>query len=73
MNVARVMGNMHDQKYIPDLKRAFNENEDERVKGMIAWALGRIGSGKAKSALDGFLNSSEGCFRSEIKQALDMF
>jgi len=73
MNVARVMGNAHDQKYIPDLIRAFNENEDERVKGMIAWALGRIGGEKAKSALDSFLKSSEGVVRAEIIQALETF
>ncbi len=73
MNVARVMGNMRDRIYVPDLTRAFDENEDERVKGMIAWSLGRIGGEKAQSALDGFLESSAGLVRDEIKQALDMF
>lgn len=73
MNVARVMGNMHDQKYVPDLIRAFNENEDERVKGMIAWALGRIGGGEARAALDSFLEKSDGLVRSEIEHARGMF
>ena len=70
MNVARVMGNLHDRKYVPDLIRAFNENEDERTKGMIAWALGRSGGEKAGDALNHFLKSSEGLVRSEIEQAL---
>jgi epoxyqueuosine reductase len=72
MNVARVMGNTRDQKYLPDLIRAFKENEDERVKGIIAWSLGRLGGEKAKTALEGFLKGSEGLVRKEIEQALEM-
>jgi len=73
MNVARVMGNTRDRKYLPDLIRAFKENEDERVKGIIAWSLGRLGDEKAKSALEDFLKGSEGLVQKEIKQALEMF
>jgi epoxyqueuosine reductase len=43
MNVARVMGNTRDRAFIPDLERAFMENEDPRVKSMAVWALSRIG------------------------------
>jgi epoxyqueuosine reductase len=70
MNVARTMGNCLDRKYIPDLLQAFKENEDERVKGMIAWALGRMGGPKAKEALENFLDQSSGLVREEIIQAL---
>ena len=44
MNVARIMGNTRDQKYLPDLIRAFGENRSRRslvcrlvskVEGMI--------------------------------------
>ncbi|MFC1896169.1 epoxyqueuosine reductase [Thermodesulfobacteriota bacterium] len=73
MNVARVMGNTRDRKYIPDLIRAFKENEDERVKGIIAWSLGRLGGEKAKSALEDFLKGSEGLVQKEIKQSLEVF
>ena len=75
MNVARVMGNTRDRKHIPDLKRAFKENDDERVKGIIAWSLGRLGGEKAKSALEDFFKfkGSEGLVQKEIKQALKMF
>lgn len=71
MNVARVMGNTGDRKYIPELTRAFEESDDERVKGMIAWSLGRLGGGKAQTALEGFRKGSEGLVQKEIQQALD--
>ena len=50
MNAARVMGNSWDDRYIPDLVDAFAANEDERVRAMIAWALGRIGGAEAGEA-----------------------
>ncbi len=73
MNAARAMGNSLDSQYIPDLIRAFEENKDDRVRGMIAWALGRIGGAKAKAALETFLNESEGIVREEIIDALNEF
>jgi epoxyqueuosine reductase len=71
MNVARVMGNSLDEGYVPDLVRAFDENEDERVRGMAAWALGRLGTAEARKALDGFMKQSEGPVREEVRMALD--
>jgi epoxyqueuosine reductase len=71
MNVARVMGNSCDEKYISDLIRAFGENRDERVCGMIAWSLGQLGGKRARSALDRFHIGSEDLVRKEIEQALD--
>ena len=71
MNVARSMGNSFETKYVPDLIRAFEQNGDDRVKGMCAWALGRLGGKEAKAALAGFLEQSEGSVREEVKQALE--
>ena len=71
MNVARVMGNSLDDRYVDDLARAYNETGDERVKGMIVWALGRIGGKNAKDALALFLKSSEGSVREEIEAVLE--
>ncbi|MBD3198334.1 MAG: epoxyqueuosine reductase [Candidatus Lokiarchaeota archaeon] len=71
MNVARVMGNTLDHKYVPDLIKAFEENQDERVKCMIAWALGRIGGSKAEDALNTFLQGKEGQVNNEIILALE--
>ncbi len=73
MNVARAMGNTHDRKYIPELIKAFGENKDKRVQGMIAWALGNLGGEKSKEALSLFLSSSEGLVKDEITNALDKF
>ncbi len=55
MNTARVMGNSLDKKYVPDLIKAFNENDDTRVLGMIAWALGQIGGEESENALREFV------------------
>lgn len=73
MNVARAMGNTLDSKYIPQLIRAFEENQDEKVKGMVAWALGRLGGEESKIALETFLSSSVGTVRKEILLALEQF
>jgi len=70
-NVARVMGNMRDEAYVPDLMRAFGECGDERAAAMIAWALGRIGSPAAKQALETFLPGSHSPLREEILAALE--
>ncbi len=67
---ARAMGNtLHDQ-FIPELAKAFQENEDERVLGMIAWALGRIGGLQAKQTLSNALSRHEGLVKEEISAAL---
>jgi len=71
MNAARSMGNSLDARYVPDLIRAFQENGDERVRGMCAWALGRLGGDEAKAALEGFLAESDGRVRDESERALE--
>jgi len=72
MNVARAMGNTLDPGYVGDLVRAFTENDDARVRGMIAWALGRIGGPKARAALERFRPAGGGVVREEISRALEM-
>ncbi|MFX1489481.1 MAG: epoxyqueuosine reductase [Promethearchaeota archaeon] len=71
MNAARAMGNTLDPKYIPDLVQGFEENQDEVVKCMIAWALGRIGGKDAKKALKNFKLKSNGLVKEEIELALN--
>jgi epoxyqueuosine reductase len=70
MNAARAMGNSLNPVYIAELIRAFEENPDERVKSMIAWALGRIGGGQAKVWLEKLLEGSAGTIKEEIEQAI---
>ena len=73
MNVARAMGNSRNPVYVADLIKAFKENSDERVRSMIAWALGRIGNLEAMTALEGFSKDSTGIVKEEIRQAIKSF
>ena len=70
MNAARAMGNSLNPAYVPDLIRAFQENHDDRVQSMIAWALGRIGSKEARAALKKFLPEASDIVKEEIEHAL---
>jgi epoxyqueuosine reductase len=71
MNAARAMGNSLDPRYLPDLSAAFAENEDERVRGMCAWAMGRIGGAGARAALERLAPGVEGVVRKEVTDALE--
>lgn len=70
MNVARVMGNSRDPVYTNDLVRALQENPDERVRAMAAWALGKIGGEAARSALLAARGSDTGAVDAEVALAL---
>ena len=69
MNAARAMGNSLNPKHLQDLIRAFEENPDERVQSMIAWALGRIGGKEAGAALEKFFTGAISFVKEEIEQA----
>ena len=69
MNVARVMGNSRDKKYIADLVRAFEDNPDERVRGMAVWAMGNIGGSNALTALTGLVDESSDLVTEELGRA----
>ncbi len=70
MNVARVMGNSLEPQYVPELIKEFSINNDERVRGIIAWALGKIGTIDAKKGLEEFLKDTNGIVKEEILEAL---
>jgi epoxyqueuosine reductase len=70
MNAARAMGNSLKPAYVADLIRAFKDDSDERVRSMIAWALGRIGNSEAMAALEEFSKDSKGIVKEEIQQAI---
>ena len=70
MNAARAMGNSLNPVYVAELIRAFKENSDERVRCMIAWALGRIGNKDAMDGLKQFYETGEGMVKDEIRQAM---
>lgn len=71
MNTARAMGNTRDRAFVPELIRAFKENEDLRVKAMIAWALGTLGGTAARNALAEFKAKTSGTVHDEIINALE--
>lgn len=71
MNVARVMGNTNDRGFTADLIRAFEENPDERIQGMAAWSMGKLGGEKAVRALEKFRSGSQGTVYDEVCRALD--
>jgi epoxyqueuosine reductase len=73
MNVARVMGNSHDRNYAGNLILAYRENDDERVRAMIAWALGQLGGAEALLALQDFAHDADGLLKDEIDLALTKF
>lgn len=70
MNVARVMGNTNDRAFTLDLIRAYGENSDERIRSMIAWALGKLGGDRAVQALKKWAPESQGHLNQEIVNAL---
>jgi hypothetical protein len=58
--------------YVKDLIRCFEENSDDQVRSMCAWALGRIGDRQSRTALEGFLPGSTGVLEDEIRYALGL-
>jgi epoxyqueuosine reductase len=72
MNTARSLGNTRDEAFVPELAKAFDENADERVKSMCAWAIGRIGGKKAKTILEGLKGKADKICDEEIDYALSL-
>ena len=70
-NVAVAMGNLAGPELVPDLARVVFEEPEPLVRGHAAWALGRIGSARARQALSGALKSEpDGSVVQEIQTAL---
>jgi epoxyqueuosine reductase len=57
-NAAIALGNLKDPQYISVLVQAMETQQEELIRTSAAWALGKIGTGDAKSAL-------RECFKSE--------
>ena len=63
-------GNSRDEHYLQDLERAFNEEKDERIKGMAAWAMGQIGERQTKLLLNTLAKNHTGQVLEEIMLAV---
>jgi epoxyqueuosine reductase len=70
MAAARALGNLGDRRHVPSLIQVLSENPDETVRGMCAWALGRLGGSLAKAALESRLPRENGPAKEEIELAL---
>ena len=69
-NAAIALGNTGNPDHIPALNRAM-EDPEELVRGYAAWALGRIGGGKARGILESRLKREDANFvTAEIRAAL---
>lgn len=71
MNAARVLGNLGDPSYLPTLIHNLSESPHEIVRGMCAWALGRLGGSQARRALESRLSKEEGLVQEEIQHTLE--
>ena len=70
-NAAVVMGNSGSTRYLPALIRALEEGESV-VKKHAAWALGRIGGPRARTALnEAHIREADGVVLAEIEAALE--
>ncbi len=72
MNAARALGNLGDRRYVPLLSQVIKGHPDETVRGMCAWALGRLGGGRARKALESRLTKEDGLVAEEIRLALSV-
>lgn len=73
MNAARALGNLGDREHVPLLSQCLANNESDIVRGMCAWALGRLGGGAARKALESRRQAEEGLVKDEIESALKDF
>lgn len=71
MNAARVLGNLGDPSYLPTLIHNLSESPHEIVRGMCAWALGRLGGSQVRRALEFRLSKEEGLVQEEIQHTLE--
>jgi len=70
MNAARAIGNRGDRESIPLLMESLRGSSHENVRGMAAWALGKLGGSRAREALQSQLGKEEGLVEEEIQTAL---
>jgi epoxyqueuosine reductase len=71
-NAAVALGNALDRSAVPDLIDALERDPHPMVRAHVAWALGRIGSPRARSALERHHDAeATPAVREEIRAALD--
>ncbi len=71
MNAARALGNSRDEECLPFLDNVLDRQENDFVKAMAAWSMGRIGGVTAGKMLAQRRQAAEGLALAEINQALE--
>jgi len=71
MNAARALGNLGDRDHVPLLSQSLAKNENQIVRGMCAWALGRLGGSRARAVLESRLPREKDQVREEIELAIE--
>lgn len=70
-NVAVALGNLGDERAVPNLARVLLEEPEPLVRGHVAWALGQIGGKQARQALEEALRRETDLYvLAEIRSAL---
>ncbi len=69
-NVAVAMGNSGDRAMVPHLARCLKEEPEPLVRGHAAWALGVLGGGEARAALEAARGDEDAFVRDEVQAAL---
>ena len=73
-NAAVALGNSLDRAAVPALARALRDDPHAQVRGHAAWALGRIGSPAAITALRAHASEeADESVRNEVRAALEPF
>ena len=70
MNAARALGNLGDRENTPDLIQSMSGSPHDIVRGMSAWALGRLGGSRARKALEAQKSKENGVVKEEVEMAL---
>lgn len=72
-NAAVALGNAGDPAAVPALRKVLLEDGEPLVRRHAAWALGQVGGGKARQALEGALEGEQDeAVVEEIRGALDL-
>ncbi|WP_276356688.1 tRNA epoxyqueuosine(34) reductase QueG [Cohnella caldifontis] len=70
-NALIALGNFRDAESVPDVAKVLRDDPRPELRATAAWALGRIGGGEAKRAMESALGSeSDASVRDALERAL---
>jgi len=69
-NAARALGNLGDRGNVPLVASQLRSSPHQDVRAMCAWALGRLGGGSSRRALEAAAGEPSEVVLGEIREAL---